>query len=78
VRSPIAFFDGGSTVSLIRNRFAQEMGLVGESVTYYLKVVDGEYVERKSSVYQFRGGIHNSRCLPPRRPSPHHSLLTPR
>ena len=48
----LVLFDPGSTATLITHDFAQQLGLVGVEVTYYLKVVGQGYTQKKTMAYK--------------------------
>ena len=47
----LVFVDPGSTINFIRNKFARKLGLKGEPVFYYLRVVDSHYREMHTLMY---------------------------
>jgi hypothetical protein len=49
----MVFTDGGSTFSLIRNEFANRLGLEGTYLEYYLRVVGHAYARKESKMYTF-------------------------
>ena len=48
----LVLFDPGSTATLITHNFAEKLGLVGNKVTYYLKVVGQGYTKKETQSYK--------------------------
>ena len=44
-------FDNGSTAALVTHMFAEKVGLIGETVSYWLAVVGHERVLRTTTLY---------------------------
>ena len=61
-------FDNGLSATLDTHKFAKEVGLKGEKVTYYLKVVGQGYVEKQTMMYDLEmrdntNQVHKVRAL---------------
>ena len=48
----LVLFDPGSTATLITHDFAEKLGLIGERITYYLKVVGQGYTRKETQAYK--------------------------
>ena len=53
VEETVLFFDNGSTVMLCTHRWAKKVGLRGEEVVYFLRVVGDQYAEKHTMMYSF-------------------------
>ena len=53
VRETTLFFDNGSKATICTHRWARSLGLTGQKVVYFLRVVGDQYTEKSTLLYTF-------------------------